>query len=73
VRQFRLGRFAVLGNHDWWSDGPYIARALEAAGIRVLTNRSVQLDAPFQHVWICGLDDHGRGRQFVVCNLTAAS
>jgi predicted MPP superfamily phosphohydrolase len=67
-----FGRFAVLGNHDWWSDGPYIARALEAAGIRVLTNRSVQLDAPFQHVWICGLDDHGRGRPDAAVALAGA-
>ena len=67
-----FGRFAVLGNHDWWSDGPYIARALEAAGIRVLTNRSVQLDAPFQHVWICGLDDHGRGRPDAAAALAGA-
>jgi predicted MPP superfamily phosphohydrolase len=67
-----FGRFAVLGNHDWWSDGPYIARALEAAGIRVLTNRSVQLDAPFQHVWICGLDDHERGRPDAAAALAGA-
>jgi len=66
------GRFAVLGNHDWWSDGPYIARALEAAGIRVLTNRSVQLDAPFHHVWICGLDDHGLGRPDAAAALAGA-
>jgi len=67
-----FGHFAVLGNHDWWSDGPYIVRALEAAGIRVLTNRSVQLDAPFQHVWICGLDDHGLGRPDAAAALTDA-
>ena len=67
-----FGRFAVLGNHDWWSDGPYIARTLEAAKIRVLTNRSVRLGPPFQHVWICGLDDHGYGRPDAAAALTGA-
>jgi predicted MPP superfamily phosphohydrolase len=57
-----FGRFAVLGNHDWWSDAAYIADRLEAAGIRVLTNTNVRLAAPFDQVWICGLDDHWSGR-----------
>ena len=55
------GRFAVLGNHDWWSDVSYIVRRLEAAGIQVLTNRNVQLGPPFDSVWVCGLDDHWCG------------
>jgi predicted MPP superfamily phosphohydrolase len=57
-----LGRFAVLGNHDWCSDVSHIIRTLEAAGIRVLINRNVRLGHPFQQVWICGLDDHESGR-----------
>jgi predicted MPP superfamily phosphohydrolase len=57
-----LGRYAVLGNHDWWADAEYITRTLEAVGIRVLINSNVQLDPPFDAVWICGLDDHGYGQ-----------
>jgi len=57
-----FGRFAVLGNHDWWSDVAHVVRRLEAAGIQVLTNRNVQLAPPFDGVWICGLDDHSSGR-----------
>jgi uncharacterized protein len=57
-----LGRFAVLGNHDLWSDAGYVAERLETAGIRVLVNANVRLAAPFDRVWICGLDDHGSGR-----------
>jgi predicted MPP superfamily phosphohydrolase len=56
-----FGRFAVLGNHDRWADAPGIVRHLEAAGIGVLTNRNVQLEPPFDQVWICGLDDHWSG------------
>lgn len=57
-----LGRFAVLGNHDLWVDYGYIERRLESVGIEVLCNRNVALPSPFEHVWICGLDDHWTGR-----------
>ena len=56
-----FGRFAVLGNHDWWGDPRYVADRLEAAGIDVLTNRNVRLAAPFAGVYICGIDDHWGG------------
>ena len=36
----RLGTFAVLGNHDWWNNGPHIQIILEQHGIRVLENQS---------------------------------
>jgi predicted MPP superfamily phosphohydrolase len=56
-----FGRFAVLGNHDWCSDAPYVIRSLEREGIQVLINQNVRLPEPFDQVWICGLDDHGYG------------
>lgn len=52
-----LGRFAVLGNHDYWSGGERVVAALEDAGIRVLVNRSVRLPAPFDGLGVVGLDD----------------
>jgi uncharacterized protein len=57
-----LGRYAVLGNHDLWTDAAYVARGLEASGVRLLTNRNVRLPAPFQDVWLCGLDDDCHGQ-----------
>ena len=56
-----LGRFAVLGNHDHWNGPDRIVRALETAGIEVLTNRNRRLAPPFENVWICGLDDFVSG------------
>ena len=50
-----LGVFAVLGNHDWWHDGPGIREALEKHGIQVLENEAVVLrqgDNPFVLVGI---------------------
>lgn len=52
-----FGRYAVLGNHDLWADDLYVQRKLEAAGIHVLTNRSMRLAAPFDHVSVCGIDE----------------
>jgi len=52
-----LGVYAVLGNHDYWTDGQRMQRALEHVGIHVLRNRSVPLPAHGAHVWLVGLDD----------------
>jgi len=57
----RLGRFAVLGNHDRWSGVGPVVRQLEGAGIRVLVNANQRLPAPYDGVWVCGLDDHWSG------------
>ncbi|MFX1681140.1 metallophosphoesterase [Mitsuaria sp. CC2] len=49
------GVYAVLGNHDWWTDGPRFHRALRAAGIKVLHNEAVPL--PDSPVWVVGIGD----------------
>ncbi|WP_431102795.1 metallophosphoesterase [Roseateles noduli] len=49
------GVYAVLGNHDWWTDGPRFSRALGAAGIKVLLNEAVPL--PDTDVWVLGIGD----------------
>ena len=56
-----LGKYAVLGNHDLWSDDEYISRRLAAAGVTVLVNRSLPLPPPFDCVSICGIDDPWTG------------
>ncbi len=38
-----LGKYAVLGNHDLWSDTEQIVRRLTAAGVDVLVNRNAPL------------------------------
>lgn len=52
-----LGAIAVLGNHDWWHDGPGVRGSLEAAGIRVLENQAARLSWNRQDLWILGLAD----------------
>jgi predicted MPP superfamily phosphohydrolase len=58
-----LGIYAVLGNHDHWTDPDYIRRQLEAAGVSVLVNRNVRLPPPFSDVSICGIDDPWSGKR----------
>ncbi|MEM6413588.1 MAG: metallophosphoesterase [Pseudomonadota bacterium] len=39
-----LGVYGILGNHDWWTDGPAYSKALGDAGVNVLSNRSLTID-----------------------------
>lgn len=55
--QAPLGVFAVLGNHDWWYDGPRCARALEAVGIRVLEDTATEVAVRGHRLWIAGVSD----------------
>ncbi|MBI3516177.1 MAG: metallophosphoesterase [Proteobacteria bacterium] len=52
-----LGTIAVLGNHDWWENGPRIRRAFEAVGITVLDNQAVRRALDGRPLWIAGLAD----------------
>jgi predicted MPP superfamily phosphohydrolase len=52
-----LGVFAVLGNHDWWYDGPRTIRALDAAGIRVLEDAAAEVTVRGRPLWIAGVSD----------------
>lgn len=52
-----LGVFAVLGNHDHWTDGELMATALRAAGIRVLLNEHVTLARTDAQIKLLGIDD----------------
>lgn len=52
-----LGRLAVLGNHDWWYDGPALETQLRDANIRVLENQAVRVARAGGAFWIAGLAD----------------
>lgn len=53
----RLGVFAVLGNHDWWGDGPGVTGALQDAGVVVLENTHHVVPARDAGVVLVGLGD----------------
>ncbi len=61
-----LGVYAILGNHDWWTDhevmrtrqGPtFVHRALAKAGINVMQNDAIRLVHDGMPFWIAGLGD----------------
>lgn len=52
-----VGVYAVLGNHDWWFDGPRVRHALEAEGIPVLEDRAIRLVFNRIPFWLAGVSD----------------
>ena len=56
-----LGTWAVLGNHDLWSDFDELEVRLLSAGCELLTNRAVPLPQPYEAITLCGLDDDSSG------------
>ena len=68
-----LGTFAVLGNHDLWTDDRLISQQLSASGVEVLVNRNVPLKFPFGVVSICGIDDPWTGQPDSVKTFEAAT
>ena len=58
-----LGVIAVLGNHDWWTNGPRIRTAFEAHGIGVLDDEARRVDARGESFCVLGLrDEYARNR-----------
>ena len=53
----RHGVFAVLGNHDHWTDAKLITDLFRAEGIRVLLNEGLRLDVGGEAFWLAGVDD----------------
>lgn len=57
----RHGVFAILGNHDLWTDAEIVRSGLESHGIRVLINQRVTLDSAGDTLVLAGLDDGWSG------------
>src|SRR5580765_1591705 len=59
VRRLRAphGVFAVLGNHDHWTDAKLIADLFAAEGIHMLINEGLRIDAREESFWLAGVDD----------------
>jgi predicted MPP superfamily phosphohydrolase len=53
----RFGVYAVLGNHDHWTDAPLISDMLRAEGIKVLVNEGMRFEAHGASFWLAGVDD----------------
>src|ERR1700694_2178102 len=53
----RHGVFAVMGNHDHWTDANLIADLFRSEGIRVLLNEGLRLDLNGESLWLAGVND----------------
>lgn len=51
------GVYAILGNHDHWTDAETVHQGLEAAGIPVLRNANVRIPLGDADLWLAGVDD----------------
>ena len=52
-----LGIYAILGNHDYWTDAEIVADAVQAAGITLLRNQNVAILAGEPALYLAGVDD----------------
>lgn len=53
-----LGVYAVLGNHDHWSDHKReLIEELARAGAHVLRNEHVRIETRGERIWLAGVDD----------------
>lgn len=53
----RRGVFAVLGNHDHWTDADLITDLFRAEGITVLVNQGMRFEQRGEAFWLAGVDD----------------
>src|SRR3981081_1709800 len=53
----RYGVYAILGNHDHWTDAALIADLFRAEKIRVLLNEGLRVDLRGQSFWLAGVND----------------
>jgi uncharacterized protein len=51
--------YAILGNHDYWSDVRIVKAILEGAGVTVLRNTAIPIASD---LWLAGVDDIWSGR-----------
>jgi predicted MPP superfamily phosphohydrolase len=54
VRALPMPVYAILGNHDYWSDNSTVKHYLHQANVNTLVNTSAQIDS---NLWLAGVDD----------------
>lgn len=56
------GVYAIIGNHDIWTDVAVVTAALERARVPVLVNQGVEISQGAGSLYLAGLDDGWSGR-----------
>lgn len=53
----RFGSWAILGNHDVFSDATVVTDSLSSAGIQVLRNQAAPVEKDGARLWLAGVND----------------
>ena len=51
------GVFAILGNHDHWTDAELMTNCLRDENITVFINEGLHFKRDGREIWLCGVDD----------------
>jgi len=68
----RYGVYAVLGNHDHWTDAALITDLFRAEGITVLINEGMRFEQNGAAFWLAGVDDYMVGLEDISLALAGA-
>ena len=68
----RYGVFAVLGNHDHWTDAALITDLFRAEGITMLVNEGMRFELNGSAFWLAGVDDTMVGLEDISLALAGA-
>ena len=69
----RYGVYAILGNHDHWTDARLITDLFRAEGIRMLINEGMRIDINGASFWLAGVDDTMVGLEDLTLALAGSS
>jgi uncharacterized protein len=68
----RYGVYAVLGNHDHWTDAALITDLFRAEGITMLVNQGMRFELNGSAFWLAGVDDTMVGLEDISLALAGA-
>jgi predicted MPP superfamily phosphohydrolase len=69
----RYGVYAVLGNHDHWTDAALITDLFQAEGITMLVNQGMRFEQKQAAFWLAGVDDTMVGLEDISLALAGSS
>src|ERR1044071_7083635 len=69
----KYGVYAVLGNHDHWTDAALITDLFRAEGITVLINEGIHFEKNGASFWLAGVDDSMVGLEDLSLALAGAA
>ncbi len=56
------GVYAIMGNHDWWTDVNIVRQGLTESGLPILQNQGIPLSVGKDILYLAGLDDGWSGK-----------